>query len=155
MRDYWQRVVLAVLALVALEVGVWAAFAPRSFFNDFPGAGHRWVLADGFYNEHLVRDVGELNLALAVVTIVALVTLAPVIVRTAAVAWLVYSVPHLVYHLRHLHPYTSGNKVLLTGALVIPIALPLVALVLERPRRTGSAKMEASTPTTRSSASST
>lgn len=155
MRDYWQRVVLLVLALTATEVGCWAAFAPRSFYNDFPGGGRQWVAADGLYNEHLVRDVGELNLALAVVTIVAVVTLAPVIVRTAAAAWLVYSVPHLVYHLRHLHPYGSSNKVLLSGALVIPIALALVALVLERPRRASSAKMETSTPTTRSSASST
>lgn len=153
MRDYWRRVVLLVLALIATEVGCWAAFAPRSFYNDFPGGG-RWVAADGLYNEHLVRDVGELNLALAVVTIVAVVTLAPVIVRTAAAAWLVYSVPHLVYHLRHLHPYGSGDKVLVSGGLVIPIALVLVALVLERPRRASSAKMETSTPTTRSSASS-
>lgn len=154
MRDYWRRVVLLVLALIATEVGCWAAFAPRSFYNDFPGGGRHWVAADGLYNEHLVRDVGELNLALAVVTIVAVVTLAPVIVRTAAAAWLVYSVPHLVYHLRHLHPYGSGDKVLVSGGLVIPIALVLVALVLERPRRASSAKMETSTPTTRSSASS-
>jgi hypothetical protein len=153
-RDYWRRVVLLVLALIGTEVGCWAAFAPRSFYNDFPGGGRHWVAADGLYNEHLVRDVGELNLALAVVTIVAVVTLAPVIVRTAAATWLVYSVPHLVYHLRHLHPYGSGEKVLVSGGLVIPIALALVALVLERPRRASSAKMETSTPTTRSSASS-
>ena len=35
------------------------------FYDDFPGLGRSWVAADGPYNEHLVRDVGALNLALA------------------------------------------------------------------------------------------
>ena len=43
--------------------------APKSFYEDFPGAGRVWVAVDGPYNEHLVRDVGSLNLALAFVAV--------------------------------------------------------------------------------------
>src|SRR5436190_20767172 len=93
------RIVLALLAISALVVGLWAQFAPRSFYDSFPGGGRHWVSVDGPYNEHLVRDVGGLNLALAVITIAAQVWLGPRLVSTAAVAWLVYSVPHFLYHL--------------------------------------------------------
>ena len=37
---------------------------PAAFYDDFPGLGRMWVAPDGPYNQHLVRDVGELNLAL-------------------------------------------------------------------------------------------
>ena len=39
MRDTVLRIGLAVLAVPALVIGVWAAFAPRSFYDDFPGGG--------------------------------------------------------------------------------------------------------------------
>ena len=46
-----------------LGVGLQALFTPRSFYDDFP-LGRGWVAMDGPYNQHLVRDVGSLNLAL-------------------------------------------------------------------------------------------
>jgi hypothetical protein len=46
-------------------VGGWVSLAPTLFFADFPGAGRSWVSPLGPYNEHLVRDVASLNLALA------------------------------------------------------------------------------------------
>jgi hypothetical protein len=117
------RVALAILAFVGLQVGLWAAFAPQSFYEDFPGAGRIWVAVDGPYNEHLVRDVGALNLALAVVAIVAFVTLSRAAVLAAGGAWLAYGVPHLVYHLRHLDPLESAD------AVAVPVSLALSALV--------------------------
>src|SRR3954447_17815194 len=105
------RIVLALLAFSSGVVGVWATFAPRSFYDEFPGGGRTWVSLDGPYNEHLVRDVGELNLALTVVTVFALVVLSRTLVLAAAIGWLVYSVPHLVYHLRHLDPFSGGDVV--------------------------------------------
>ncbi|MEY2475404.1 MAG: hypothetical protein QOG87_719 [Actinomycetota bacterium] len=125
------RVILALLAFSALLVGVWAEFAPRSFYEDFPGGGRHWVSVDGPYNEHLVRDFGALNLALAFLLIVALVHLTPVLVRTAAIASLLYSVPHFVYHARHLDVYSSSDKLANMVALGLAVGGPVVLLLLD------------------------
>ena len=117
------RVALALLGVVALQVGTWAAFAPRSFYDDFPGAGRIWVAVDGPYNEHLVRDVGALNLALLVVTVVAFVTLSRAAVLAAGGAWLAYGLPHLGYPLRHLEPLEGADQV------AVPVTLALNVLV--------------------------
>jgi hypothetical protein len=136
-RERAVRVLLIVLGAVALELGVWATFAPRSFYDDFPGFGRAWVAADGPYNEHLVRDFGGLNLALAVLTLVAAASLAVALVRTAAVAWLVWGVPHLVYHARHLDVYSRSDKVLNLVSLVgaVAVAVALLALARAAPTR--------------------
>lgn len=63
---------LAYLSLTSAVVGVWAQFFPRAFYERFPGFGI-WVAGDGPYNEHLIRDVGGLNLALAVLALLACV----------------------------------------------------------------------------------
>lgn len=128
-RGWWVRGELGFLATVAAVVGAWASFAPRSFYDTFPGGGHHWVSPDGPFNEHLVRDVGELNLALAVLSVVALVSLAPLVARTAAVAWIVYGVPHLAYHARHLDPFSTGDGAMLTVALVLPVLVAVGVLV--------------------------
>jgi hypothetical protein len=127
------RIVLALLAFSSAVVGLWATFAPRGFYDNFPGGDRNWVSADGPYNEHLVRDVGELNLALTVVTVFALVVLSRALVLAAAVAWLVYSVPHLVYHARHLEPFSGSDEV----SVPVSLALAVVGgvLLLLPPRR--------------------
>jgi hypothetical protein len=133
MADKLTRVWLTLLGLVGIFVGTWATFFPRSFYEDFPGGGgHAWVAADGPYNEHLVRDVGALNLALAAVAAAALIVGGAMLVRAAAVGWLVYSVPHLVFHIRHLHMLDKDvdkvlNVIALTGAVVVPTALLVVS----------------------------
>jgi hypothetical protein len=130
MRDTLQRIVLAVLALVAVELGLWAGFAPRSFYDDFPGGGRSWVAPDGPYNEHLVRDVGSLSLSLAVVTAAAAVTLGPRLVVVAAVAVLVWSVPHLAFHLGHLEGLATSDQVGQVVSLGLGVAGPLLLLGL-------------------------
>ena len=126
------RVVLALMAAGNVVVGLWAQFAPRSFYDDFPGGGRHWVSADGPYNEHLVRDVGGLNLALAAVVIAALVVLGTALVRAAAVASLIFGVPHLAYHAAHLDLYDTGDQVANMVSLALTIVLPLAVLVLYR-----------------------
>ncbi|MET0665608.1 MAG: hypothetical protein ABWZ14_02125 [Acidimicrobiales bacterium] len=122
------RIALALLAVVGLQVGLWAAFAPQSFYDDFPGAGRVWVSVDGPYNQHLIRDVGALNLALAVVAIVAFVTLSRAAVLAAGGAWLAYGVPHLVYHLRHLDPLESADQVAVPVSLFLSVVLGALVL---------------------------
>jgi hypothetical protein len=131
------RVVLALLAISSGMIGVWAAFSPRSFYLHFPGDGHTWVALDGPYNEHLVRDVGGLNLALTVVTLFALFALSRQLVLATACAWLVYGVPHLVYHLRHLSPFSGGDKVSIPVSLALGVAGALLLLIPPRPNQGG------------------
>jgi hypothetical protein len=138
MRDWVVRVVLVVWAAASVQLGIWATFAPRSFYEDFPGFGREWVRVDGPYNEHLVRDFGALNLALAVVTIAALITFSRPLVIAVAIAWLAWGVPHLVYHLRHLDVFSTGDKVanvFLLGSLPV-LAVVVLVLTLQRAART-------------------
>jgi hypothetical protein len=110
-------------------VGLWATFSPRSFYDDFPGGGRAWVAADGPYNEHLVRDVGSLYLALAALLVVAAVRGTPTLVAVAAGVNLVNAVPHMTYHVLNLDVYDTTDKVLnvfvLGAAVVVPVGLLL------------------------------
>lgn len=127
------RILLWLMAASAVVVGAWAEFTPRSFYDDFPGGGRHWVSVDGPFNEHLVRDVGALNLALAVVTIAAAIAFTTWLVRATALASLAYSVPHLIYHIRHLDHYGTADKVGNVASLGLAALLPLLVLVLYRP----------------------
>ena len=131
-----QRAILVYLTFSGLLVGVWATFFPQSFYDDFPGAGRVWVAVDGPYNEHLVRDVGQLSLAVALVSGVAAWTMVPLLVRVAAAAWLVNAVPHFVYHLRNLDSYDTVDQVGNVLSLGLLVALPIVVLVLSYRRDT-------------------
>ncbi len=124
----WITIALVALCASAVAVGGWALVAPRSFYDDFPASGHNWVAADGPFNEHLVRDVGALLLALAVVTGVAAVRPSPVLVRTASIAWLVYSIPHLAYHLRHLDLYDTADQIANGVTLALPVVVSAFTL---------------------------
>jgi hypothetical protein len=124
------RIALAFLAIPSVVIGLWAGFAPRSFYDDFPGIGRTWVAPDGPFNEHLVRDVGVLNLALAVVTVAAIVSLTRPLVRATAWAWIVYGVPHVVYHFRHREPYDGSDQVSILASLVVVPVLAVVVLML-------------------------
>jgi hypothetical protein len=84
-----------------------------------------------------VRDFGDLNLALAAVTLVALLAFTRWVVLAAALAWIVYQTPHLIYHLRHLDLYDTSDKVGNVTALVLALILPIVVLLGARRLRPG------------------
>jgi hypothetical protein len=119
---------LGLLSLSALAVGAWALFLPRSFYEDFPSAGRAWVSALGPYNGHLLADVGAMYLALGVLLALAAVSLGRELVRASLVAWLVFAVPHLVFHAAntHHHPLVidrAGNLISLGSVVVLPLIL--------------------------------
>ena len=124
------RIGLGVLAVSGAVLGVWAGLAPRSFYDDFPGFGRHWVSVDGPYNEHLVRDVGWLNLALTVVTVWAMVTLARSLVLAILVGWLVVDLPHLVYHAANLDGLSTGDGTAEIISLALGPAIAAALLVL-------------------------
>lgn len=128
-RTTWYRIGLAVIFLGSVVVGFWALAAPESFYDDFPGSGRAWISVDGPYNEHLIRDVGGLNLALALVALVALVRPEPLLVAAAAGAALMFGAPHLLYHVVNLDLLDSTDQVGIVVSLTIAVIAPLALLI--------------------------
>ena len=127
------RLLLVLEAVGFVVVGAWALAAPRSFYDGFPGGGRTWVGVDGPFNEHLVRDVGALNLAVVTVLLAAAWWGGAPLVRAACAAALVWSVPHLAYHLGHLDRLpSSSDKVAEAVSLSLAVVAPVVVLWLVR-----------------------
>lgn len=135
MRNRTKQVTAAILAVTAVYVGAWAELAPRSFYDSFPGFGRHWVSAAGPYNEHLVRDVGGLYLALLLVSGWAVVRSRGEVFALAGCAWLVFSVPHFAFHMVHLDGFDgldkAGNVISLGGTVVLAALLLLPSRVEE------------------------
>lgn len=119
------KAALIYLTCTAAVVGVWAQAAPRSFYKDFPGVRRFWISLDGPYNEHLIRDVGGLNLSLALLTIAAVVVHRAGLPQLAALCWLVFGLPHLAYHLLHLEPFEPLDAVAQSIALTTQVLVPM------------------------------
>jgi len=133
------RLILGLLAAVQATDGAYALLAPRSFYEDFP-LGRGWVEALPAFNEHLVRDVGSLFLATAVVLAAAAIWLERRLVIVALVSFLVFSVPHTIYHLFNLEGISAGDAiaeaVLLALTVIAPLGL-LAAILRARPATAG------------------
>lgn len=117
--ERWVRVALAYVIVVSGQIGLWALFAPSSFYDSFPGLGRAWVSVDGPYNEHLIRDVGALNLALCVLLIAAFVLVTRALVLVAGLAVLVWGVPHAVYHLVNTDGLDAADLAVSLGGLML------------------------------------
>jgi hypothetical protein len=122
--------ILGVLATVQGVLGTWALLAPLVFYEGFPLPGHAWVALLPPFNEHLVRDVGALNLALAAVLAGAALRADRATVRLAATASLVAAVPHTAYHAVHLSHFPPSDAVAQTVATGVHLALLVVVLRL-------------------------
>jgi hypothetical protein len=135
MRETWLRVVLWVMAASGAMVGAWAVLAPRSFYDDFPGGGRHWVSADGPFNEHLLRDVGQGTVAVGVVALVAVISGSVWAARATGLAALVANLPHQLYHQAHVSVLpTMTDQVLQSVSLAAvsgaAIALAVLAFLL-------------------------
>ena len=87
----------------------------------------------GPYNEHLVTDYGALNLALGVLMVGAAVFLERRLVQVSLISWLVYAVPHFIFHLGQVHHFSPFHNLAQLGALGFVVLLPLVLLLQMRP----------------------
>lgn len=121
------RAILIQLGAIQALIGIYALLAPRSFFDDFPfGAG--WVEALPAYNEHLTRDVGALFVALGFLLIAASFRLERRLVVIALMTYLLFSVPHTLWHLFNLGPYSTADAIANAVTLVATVGLPLFGL---------------------------
>ncbi len=134
-----RRIGLAYLAVNSIWIGAWALLAPRSFYDGFPGGGRAWVSVDGPFNEHLVRDVGALNLAFAAVALLAAVRLERSLTVAASVAALVWGVPHLLYHLINRDGLATSDLVTSLVGLAVFVGIPIALLVGTRSDRVDAA----------------
>jgi alkylhydroperoxidase family enzyme len=129
------RFLALALGIPQALIGLWALFGPRSFYDDFPAGTDGWVNPLGPFDEHLVTDVGALFVALGVLMVLAGISLRRRFVVGAAVAWLLYAIPHFVWHLFNLEPLSTGDAVansITTGASVLG-ALAILGLARSAP----------------------
>ena len=133
------RVGLALLAITPAFVGIWALFAPRGFYDGFPGAGREWVSPLGPYDEHLVRDVGALYVGTLVLTVLACVWLERRLVQATLVAYVVAALPHTIYHATALEGFSTGDAVAEMTGLALGVVLPVALLFLTFQRRPATA----------------
>lgn len=131
------RIGLIALALPQLAIGVWALLSPRGWFENFPGAGKHWLpLYEGSFDEHLVADVGSTFLALGVLLVLAAVWMDRRVVLGAAIAYLVYQIPHAFFHFTSDEVLTTGDQIAnsIGLALVLFLAVGIVVATV-RPKQ--------------------
>jgi hypothetical protein len=134
------RLGLLVLGLPQLAVGIWALFFARHFFRSFPFE-RAWVSSLGSYNEHLVTDIGALFCALGVFAVFAALRVERRMSQAVALAWIVYTIPHLVFHLTHTRGTPTVDvvvqTVLFAGQLLIALYILAAARRLKREASSG------------------
>lgn len=130
------RLSLIFLTIVGLSLGVWAYVAPLNWYTTFPGLGMRWLPVLGPYNEHLVKDVGGMFLALGVLSALAVHYLRNrAVVVITAITWSVFNALHLIYHIGMLHLYGPRDAVLNAVSLSLLLVASLILLVPAHPGR--------------------
>ena len=118
------RAGLAFLVLVQAVVGGWILVAPASFFAS------SFVHLHLPYNEHLLLDYGAMNLAMAVLLVLALRR--PALVVPALWVYLVHAALHVVIHVRFAGHLPAGRSALLIGGLSALVVVAAALLLLAR-----------------------
>lgn len=119
------RLGLALLATIEWVLGTWTLLFPAHFYATVPT-----VDLTPPYSEHLFRDFGGATLGIAIVLTAATVWLERRLVVVAVVAYLAFAVPHLVFHLGHLHGASASSAAELVLGLVGGVVLAVALLVL-------------------------
>jgi hypothetical protein len=131
------RLGVAVFAAIELVLGLWTTFFPESFYRDVPT-----VDLTPPFSEHLMRDFGSATLGLAVVLGAAAIWPTTRLVVVALLAYLAFSVPHLVFHSNHLEgasPIEAGVLMTtLVASVVVPAGLIVAAVAVGAAQRTDS-----------------
>lgn len=116
---------LALLATVELTLGLWTLLFPAHFYTTMPT-----VDLTPPYSEHVFRDFGGATLGLAIALTAAAVWLERRLVTVALTSYLAFAVPHLAFHLDHLHGATALAATALVAVLIGEVLLPVALLIL-------------------------
>lgn len=119
------------LGVGALAQGIWAYFASRSFYDDFPLEGVGWVSGLGPFNDHLTTDVGAALLGMGAVAVAVGRTGTASAIRAVTAAFAIFGAAHLAFHLGELEPFSFGSAaaqvVSLSAVVVLPVVLYVIA----------------------------
>ncbi|WP_214466296.1 hypothetical protein [Microbacterium flavescens] len=124
----------ALSAVLASFVGVWAYFFPLAFYDSFPGILGSWVSVDGPFNEHLIRDVGAMYLALGGASVGSLIWRNDIAFRILGIAWTIFGALHFAYHALHLHHMPLVDAIGEMVALGVSLLLGILLLIPARRR---------------------
>jgi len=123
---------IGLIVMIALETmaGLWQYFFPRSFYDDFPT-----VDLDPPFNEHLMADVGGLNLALTAILICAAVVLQYRLVMATLLGFAVFAISHLAFHARHFDGFSAAEVSLVSAILGLEVVLAFILMGIARRNR--------------------
>lgn len=113
--------------------GIWALFFPQSFFSSFPhlGFGFHWIDTMGAFNDHFIRDIGAFFCALAFLSIYTLFRFEEGTIRLTAYGNIIFSLPHLIYHILMINMFvTRMDKILGIASLAMAVIVPLLILIM-------------------------
>src|ERR1700694_3330887 len=119
------RIALFVLLLDELVVGFWNQTFPASFYTYFPT-----VDLTPPFSEHYARDFGGATLGIVLLLGIAAIKPRTVFVIPAALAFSLFAIPHLFYHLHHLEGTTVGEAIALTSSNVLVALLGIVIILV-------------------------
>ena len=134
------RAGLGILAAPTIITGIWAIFAPASWYSDY-GHGVAPPSAFGAYNEHFVQDLGSGYLGVGAVLLAATVILQRHAVTVALVGFLAFTLPHLAVHVVEAGGLDGVGYAFTTGVLGLGVGLALWIGVLNS-RRTRSGEQD-------------
>lgn len=118
------RIGLWILAIPTFVIGVWAVFAPSSWYVDF-NKGLAPPSAFGAYNEHFIQDLGSGYLGVGALLIWSALRQQRDLVRGALIAYVVFSLPHFVIHLVEDGDLDRKGYLFTNGILGLGIAVAL------------------------------
>jgi hypothetical protein len=119
------RALLGLMCGYALFLGAIAAFAPHTFYDDFPFLAH-WVERLPPYNEHLVTDVGGLYLGFAVLFGWAAWKCERTLALAVSSAFLLVGALHVIFHATHLQGFGTvegAAEIAALASLLVPPAI--------------------------------
>lgn len=124
------RLGLVLLAIPSIVIATWSLASPRGFYDNFPGAGRHWVSALPPFNEHLLRDFGAANVAIALVLLGAALFCERRLVQVAVVAFFFGTLPHFIYHLTTTDRYSTSDNMWSLGGFVVEIVIAIAVWLL-------------------------
>jgi hypothetical protein len=129
----WLRLGLVFLVVTETATGAWQYFFSKSFFAYFPT-----VSLDPPFNEHLMSDVGGLNLGMTVVVAFAAVYMEYRLICGALSGYTVFAISHLIFHASHSDRFTTSDAINVVTGLAVYAVIPVALILLAR--RTQKAK---------------